>query len=1062
LENNTTIFKQCYLELNSEQKLAVDTIEGPVMVLAGPGTGKTQVIAVRIGKILQETQVDPENILCLTFTDSAVNSMRQRLLEIIGKPAHRVKIFTFHSFCNDVIKSNPEQFPLLSFEAEQLTDVEKIQIIKNLISELDTDNPLKPFGNVDLYVKPISGLISSLKREAISPERLKQLSLEQKQFFEQTSQLFLDLLAINARSLKSEQVNNFISALKSLNSDFPLVTLIDQLIIDFDMLNNPVSKMISEFKKQLKKIFVKYSDSKIILKMQALAGIFEIYQKRLQKLSRYDYEDMISYVVSAFDTNEMLLREYQERYQYILVDEFQDTNSAQNQTVTTLGKFFESPNIFVVGDDEQAIYRFQGAALENLIDFFKSFKSEIKLISLQTNYRSHQKILDAARGLIAVNDANLTKFLPDIVKAQIAKSKAKLGALDLIATPDAISEHLFIVKKIKELLKQGVKASEIAIIYREHKDVLDLLELLDSEKITYQAKKSGNILQEPLFYQLTAFINYLVQPDNDSALFGILNANFLGFNGLDLVKIYRFIAKNELALAEVIQDKIKLSQVELANPDKFLEFAEKLANWQKQIHNQNAVTFFNDLIRESGYLHYLLAQKDYYQLLPKLNRFYNEIKHYDRTNEDFTLVDFVKYLEVSKAFKLELNIADSTDIKEDAIQLLTAHSAKGKEFEQIFIINAIDKKWGNKSNRDNLRLPLGIFKTTTLEEENEEERRLFYVALTRAKEHIYLTYSEQSLTGRKQQPSRFISEINKEYLNVQTEIRNPESEISYIEKIFSNTKLINYSQEGKLYIQDLLKDLKLTVTHFNSYRRCPRCFFLNSILRLPNSKNKNSSYGTAVHNALRDFYRKLKKDLVVPEKEFLLNAFTYQLRHQRLDVTEYQEALEHGLSNLTGYYETYKDQFKPNVLLELNFSTQNVVVNDIPLTGKIDRVDFLDSLKQEVAVTDYKTGNPDSKSTALSKNLLGEYYAQLVFYKILIENSADYHWRVKDAIIDFIEKSPKKGEQIRKVYQIDQSDQDKLLVEIKDVYQKIMNMEFEHFDEKVCMTPELHTLDINV
>ncbi|MBE0574131.1 ATP-dependent helicase, partial [Candidatus Dojkabacteria bacterium] len=335
------------LKLNPSQQEAVNAIEGPVLVVAGPGTGKTQVLSFRIANILSTTDAAANNILCLTFTESGVAAMRKRLLKLIGKEALYVRIHTFHSFCNEVILSHPENFSFAK-ELTQLDDLNRIKIIRLILDELSSEQELTivPFYDKYTYQKNILDNIQALKREGVSAETLENICKE----------TIADLEAnpdINSRTGK------------------PKKDYTDKLKL---------------YKKNLE-----------------LAMVYKKYSEVLLEKGFYDYEDMILFVIDKFKKDDELLAEYQEQFLYILVDEYQDTNGSQNELLK-LFAFDKSPNIFAVGDDDQAIYRFQGANVENLLFFEKQFEN-VTTISLTTNYRSSQHILDLSSSLIDNNKA---------------------------------------------------------------------------------------------------------------------------------------------------------------------------------------------------------------------------------------------------------------------------------------------------------------------------------------------------------------------------------------------------------------------------------------------------------------------------------------------------------------------------------------------------------------------------------------------------------------------------------------------------------------------------------
>ncbi|MCX6712514.1 MAG: ATP-dependent helicase, partial [Candidatus Vogelbacteria bacterium] len=424
----TKEFEEAYKRLNKAQKEAVDTIEGPVMVAAGPGTGKTQILALRIANILLKTDTKPENILAITFTESGVLSMRRRLAEIIGTPAYAVAINTFHGFCNDIIKDEPESFPNI-IGATNITDVDQIRILEEILlneklKELTTRND--PF----YYLRAILSSINELKREGVSFAK-------------------------------------FQSEIKKSLKEFESI----------DDLYNEKGKYAGQMKS-------KYVDElKRLKKNGELGQVYEVYQAKLRELKYYDYSDMITEVAEVLDENTELLLKLQEQYQYILVDEHQDTNNAQNQVIELLSNYFENPNLFVVGDDKQAIYRFQGASLENFL-YFKKRYPEARLIFLDENYRSSQKILDVADSLLA-GDKKLK-----------AKSGHDNEPIKLYEFSKTEVEEYFLAQDIADKIKSGVAPEQIAVFYRDNRDVFAIAKSLEQAGVPVAIESDQDILSD--------------------------------------------------------------------------------------------------------------------------------------------------------------------------------------------------------------------------------------------------------------------------------------------------------------------------------------------------------------------------------------------------------------------------------------------------------------------------------------------------------------------------------------------------------------------------------------
>jgi DNA helicase II / ATP-dependent DNA helicase PcrA len=470
-------FNELYTQLNAEQRAAVDTIEGTVMVLAGPGTGKTQLLAMRIAAILQRTQMDPWNILCLTFTESGVAAMRERLLSIMGEAAYYVRIHTFHSFCNDIIQEHQELFSV-GGEWRPLSDIERVELFESLVDKLPGTSPLKVFGQPYLYLRDISGHVQSLKQEHISPAKLRSVLTHIQQFVaavEEPAEQFFGLKPKERTEARCADITtHLLAAAKAAELPDSVQGVLQAAWQDFEGAHaaaedkRGAGKARTAYKNQLKRWLAKMA--RATRTSEALATVYEQYEQHLVKEGRYDYEDMINQVIEAFGEHDDLLAQYQEQFQYILVDEYQDTNGAQNEVVRLLGSFDDAPNIFVVGDDKQSIYRFQGASLANMLDFYERYRDHVAVISLRDNYRSQPVILAAADGVITHNEESLPKYIPGVTMALTAQAGRLPEPILINEAPSADVEDYQVAKRIEEMLAAGVAPREIAIIVRYHRD----------------------------------------------------------------------------------------------------------------------------------------------------------------------------------------------------------------------------------------------------------------------------------------------------------------------------------------------------------------------------------------------------------------------------------------------------------------------------------------------------------------------------------------------------------------------------------------------------------------
>lgn len=1042
-----TNFDTEYKKLNAEQLEAVDNIEGPVMVIAGAGTGKTQTIALRIGKILRETQINPSNILCLTFTENAALNMRERLLGLIGSPSYNVRIATFHAFCNSIIKDHPEYFLKSTVESEAIDDITQIEIIRSLIDKLPPESPLKNLNFTYFYQKDIISTLSTLKKENISPARFDELLKFAAEFVTLASPLIDKLITIRATAKASTEITALVTDLLDNPKINPLYRVRLQYFLT---LYASEGCTLSELKKYVKDFIENLNNN--LPKLRDLSNIYQSYQQALLKRGLFDYEDMILWVILALQTHPELLSQYQEIYQYILVDEFQDSNSSQIEILNLLTKNQSNPNLFVVGDDDQSIFRFQGASVENVYTFYQKYEKKLKLIVLKNNYRSHQLILDSSENVISHNQSRITQYISNLDKSLKSVSTHDSDPINLFVTNSVVEENYWISENIKKLTNSGVTPKEIAVLYRNNADVNDLLPFLSQNNLHYLRSDAVNILDTPEIQQLLTLLKYLANPSDDTLLFHVLSFNFINFKPLNLYKLFHSIKNNNLFLSEIIFDK------EFLKKQKFQEnFIKKINNFtlrvskiQKLSKNLPADELFNLVIRKFNYLPFILKTGNL-SLLKQLNTLYSHLKQ-SLATEKSDLFTWVKKLDLLFENGISLNSSALISEIDQSLRLMTVHKAKGLEFEHVFLIKVLSGKWDNSTSRSLIKLPLGIIRYDIATNTNlEEDRRLFYVALTRAKKQIYLSYSRFNDSRREQLASQFISEINPKLI----EKTNSDSDIekeSLLTLFHPSVPKIQSTDLSSYLLNYLSTNYRFNITHLNSYLKCPLCFFFKTILRLPYPKTKSLSFGTSVHGALAYLTEIYKKDNTLIPLNKLLSIFDFNLRRENLSEQDFQDLLSHGHQVLTDYYERYKQDFSGMCFTEHDFKLYNVRIDDIPLTGKIDKIEFLSG--NEVNVVDYKTGKPDSKYQELS--LEGDYFRQLVFYKLLCSEAKAFPYEVVSGTIDFIEKN-NKNLFIRKNYSLTTADVSKLKQQITEVFGKIKSLNFTP-DSKCEDKDHLHYL----
>ncbi len=1007
-------------KLNSEQKLAVDTIQGPVLVVAGPGTGKTQMLALRIANILRTTDTKPSNILCLTFTESGVWAMRERLFRIIGTDAYFVRIHTFHSFCNEIIQTFPEKFAFAR-ELNQLDDLTKLKIFREILDDLaqksDGKEKLKlvPFSNKYMFLNDISSSIQTLKREGITPDELKE---------------------------KAEVKLSELEANQKINK----------------RTGKPTADWLRE-RDQTTKNF-------------ELFEIYNAYNQKLVENGLYDYEDMILFVIKRFEEDDQLLAFYQEKFLYVLVDEFQDTNGAQNKILKLLGSFDKSPNIFAVGDDDQAIYRFQGANVGNLIDFKNSFE-DVKTITVTTNYRSSQLILDLSSNLIKHNTLRLSNIDTSLNKNLTAGNAIPNKKTEVHSFKDSRSENEFIAKKILELNSTGVKFSDIAVLYRNHKDSEDLIDVLLSEKVPIRLAAGRNSLDEKLidnFITLLKVVQY-TDSDRDFLLFKVLFFDFLKFERIDIFKIVNFAHENKESIFNILLDGVKLEKLginNIVNISVLQNFASKIIDWKADSENLSFAAFIQKIMSESGFLDYVFgSEPSNIEDINSVNSFYDYIKSINRVNKLLSLESFLNDINLLKENKLQVSEKE-LDVDKDGVNLMTAHKSKGLEFKHVFIMKFTEKSWGGKGRSKIIKLPLQTADVTDEVSNLEDERRLLFVATTRAKEHLYFTYASEYPSGNtttETGPSIFMSELDEKLIE-KFNVENEEFNIEPVKKLLSTKLGSPYNIEETEFLKHVIAKFKLSASSLNEYIECPLKFKYNRLLKVPHAKDKTLSMGTAIHFVMEHFYKNLKLG-ELKAKDYFIYQFEWALKKELLGKAEYEETLKEGTRIISEYYDYYEGTFLKPAEVEYGFYGRNILlekdgIEPILLTGKIDRVEYLNTnqslnsldIDTRVKIVDYKTSSPKSKNDIMGKTKYstGSIYRQLVFYKLLAEIDNFFRpstnfpkYKVEQVEVDFIK--PDSGKFKREVFEIPNEDVESLKETIFGIMTRIRNLEFGGTDE---------------
>ncbi len=1006
-------FKEEYERLNEKQRIAVDTIEGPVMVIAGPGTGKTQILASRIGKILLETDAQPENILCLTYTDAGVVAMRKRLLLFIGPDAYKVNIYTFHAFCNDVIQDNLSLFEKTALDP--VSDLEKIQFFKELIDSFPKGHALKRYrGDVYFEVNNLQSLFSNMKKEGWTAE-----------FINQKIDEYLADLPTRDEFIYKRKYKEFNGG---------------------DLKRDKIEEATERMEK-----------------LRAAVGEFDRFQQLMRKKNRYDFDDMINWVLKAFEENKNLLANYQEKYQYILVDEYQDTSGTQNRLVELLISYWDKPNVFVVGDDDQSIYRFQGANVKNMLDFANNYKEDLLTVVLTNNYRSTQPILDVSKTLINRNDERLVNKIDGLSKELLSSRKELIS----LKHPPHIREYdtqrqemIGIAKQVQDLVAQNVSPGRIGIIYKENKYGEELAQYFKLLNIPVYSKRHLNILELPLAQKIVLVLKYLAAEhsapytyNGDEMLFEILHFDWFNIPSIEIAKLTMEVAEkrykdDKTSIRQLLVEKSAAPAKDLFSNSlhqglkKTSAIIEKLVS---DVSNATLQHLFENIIRETGVLSHIMQSTDKHWQLQILTGLFDFVKDETHRTPSLNLQGFVNLVEMMEKEEIKLPLVQVSG-SDKGVNLMTAHGSKGLEFEYVLLLGCNSSFWEKKRKPGGgYKLPDTMFTSQPTANDEEELRRLFYVALTRAEQHLYISYSKFKNDGKELEPSMFIAEIQDEHqLPVEKIIIDTEVLSEFIALHFIESQAPEIDKIEEEFIGHLLDKFVMNVTALNNYLKCPLEFYFKNLIRIPSPRNEATEFGSAVHHALEKLFRKMqdgKKDKFEPKEEFIADFEWYMNRHRESFTKEqFERRKEYGQEVLSNYYDKYIGTFNKIVAIERRIKT---VYKDVPLKGALDKLEF-DG--KSVNVVDYKSGDPDkgipkTKGPSDKEPSGGDYWRQAVFYKILVDNYEQKDWKVVSTEFDFIEPDKKKNYRKEKVV-ISPADITTVTQQITTTWEKIQNRDF--------------------
>ena len=1070
-------FNTRYAKLNDNQRQAVDYIHGSLLVIAGPGTGKTELLSMRTAQILKQTDTLPNSILCLTFTESGATNMRQRLRQIIGEDAYKIAIHTFHSFGTEIINQHREYF-FRGADAQPVDELTQYQIISGILEGLDWRNPLSTKNNGEfVYIKDLIRIISEFKQSGLTPSELRAIIEDnqstiaeiapdiQQVFSAKISKKTIELFAPIAEkiaNLAAKNPDEKNSKLPASITPYANVLALSIAHAAQEAIDENSTKPLTAWKN---KWCEKNANGEFVLKdftaaekLSAAIDVYEKYVNTLSERSLFDYDDMILSVIQACESHPELRANLQEQFQFIMVDEFQDTNLAQLRLLFNLtSENDDNPNIMAVGDDDQAIFSFQGADVGNIQRFRQHYHGP-KIIVLTDNYRSAENILSSARDIITQGADRLENTIDGLSKQLTAHANSEGSKVEIQEFSSVGEERAGIAKQIAELIKNGEKPENITIIARHHKELIEILPHLYKENLFVNYERHDDILEQDIIQILDKLARTVVaisqhNLDVANSLLPEITAHpAFGFSALDIWKLSLQAYKNRQLWLESMLANIV-----------FKEFAEWLLERAKDVPNLPLEEQLDNLLGltddESGDLQvnslanfYFSPEKldknpeAYLTILESLRTLRQKLR--DRiTDKNPTLEDFLEFIDLHISTKTRLTqIRTHASSLSGAINLMTAHKSKGLEFPHVFVIGAIDSAWGEKvrSRSRAIRYPANL-QLQPAGATYDERLRLFFVAMTRAKTTLTMTYSQTNDSGSNTIIASFLTNCTPTIIPTSDD---PAEQIELAETDWTTRLTSPIIPELKDLLAPALETYKLSATHLNNFldvsRGGPQNFLLNNLLHFPSAKNSAAAYGTAIHSSLQQAHCSFSADHQLPSTEQILQFFQKSLESQHLPADDFQLYLDKGKSALIAFLNAKSSDFHDTDLAELDFSNQGVIIDNARLTGKLDVVD-IDKQNKTIFVTDYKTGKPAHSwkgSADYEKIKLHKYRQQLMFYQLLVEHSRDYgNFTFTGGRLQFVEPDMKTGDILSLEYAFSSEELTEFTQLIEIIWRKITTLD---------------------
>lgn len=867
------------VDLNHEQKKAVIHGQGPLLIIAGAGTGKTKVITHRIAYLISKKLAKPEEILAVTFTEKAANEMEERVDLLIPYSFSFAEISTFNSFGERILRNYAHELGY-NLDFKLLDEVEQAIFFREHLFKF----PLK-------YYRPLSSPTKHIQELLTAIRRLKQ------------------------EDIKPEEYLAF------------------------------AKKCIQESADD--------ADKEVALKHQEMALVYKDYQNALETKGMIDFEDQVSLTVELFRKRPSVLEEIQGKYRFILVDEFQDTNLIQFEMLKLLTT--KHKNITVVGDDDQSIFRFRGASLSNIMNFSRLYPKAKKIV-LNQNYRSDQDILDAAYTLIQHNNPHRLEYTEEVDKSLKAVHKTEEKNVFKLQFDTLSHETDKVADIILEKVKTGYTFSDFAILVRRNSDADPFLRALSMKEIPFRFSGSRGLYSQKEIRVLVSFIKALTDFGDSRSLFYLALSEIYQLPPYDLTKISNHAQRKNLPLHEVFKSiSQNRSPVDLLDSSVEIvrEIFQHLIYFIELAADQNAGQVLFAFLEKSHYLKSLAEQKDILVeiKIKNIRLFFDKVRDFSELTDDDSIYAFARHLDALQQVGDNPATAEA-ELEEDAVHVLTVHKAKGLEFPVVFMVSLIADRYPGIARKERIPVPdellkEGFFPDKDRYQESQrgiqlkEERRLFYVGMTRAKKILYMTWARDYGLKRLKKVSPFILEaLDLSRIPEDTLRSSAYEEILRYSPTVRKTDALPQVKEKK--------QMSLSFFQVDDYLTCPLKYRYRHIVRVPVLPHYNLIYGRVIHDTIYSYLQSVAAGKSLTEQELIekynsrwINEGYLSREHEEMKKSTGERALRRFYlrENSIGYSPQY---------LEKKFKWQNA---EVRFTGRWDRIDFTE---EGAVIIDYK------------------------------------------------------------------------------------------------------------